>query len=221
VAELALREPVVGRKTMAKFREQVDARRRKRARRSRDERRREKRILAEERRQLGWRADLVRIESGMGRDPPSSSKTREEEPGLSADDPPLSGGDDRERHVSRGSDVSSGSLENSSTPSFAKMLREGARRAPAPAPRPAPTTGVLGVMVPLGPNRQQAQPRQHQQGDSEPEPEEWVPPPPVASLGDTLAAALENQQPQKRGKKGKGRRGKQILLSCSSARPIS
>ena len=59
--------------------------------------------------------------------------------------------------------------------------------------------------------------------DQEPDNEDYVPPPPAASLGDTLAAALlaaEDGQTNSKGKKGgKKGRGKTVMLSGGALRP--
>ena len=59
--------------------------------------------------------------------------------------------------------------------------------------------------------------------DQDEENGDYVPPPARASLGDTLAAALERQVAaggaQTKGKKGKKGRGKTVLLS-GAARPM-
>ena len=76
-------------------------------------------------------------------------------------------------------------------------------------------------------------PQPRKNDDSEPEPEDYVPPPPKASLGDALAqafvqaktgngnsaAANKPEVAKKSGKKGKKMKGQKISLT-GSARPI-
>ena len=103
-------------------------------------------------------------------------------------------------------------------------------KAKPPAPKPTTTTlprsssspswTNLGSVKPLSARSISVQ--QHQDSDGEPEPEGYVPPPERASLGDTLAAALDaagGGGGGGSGKKGKKGRGKQILLTGGAPRP--
>merc|ERR1719410_2761942 len=74
VAELELCG-LVDKETMAAFREQVEARRRARNRKLREERRREKKIQQEEARLLGFPGRMVRVESDYCSAPPSGAAT--------------------------------------------------------------------------------------------------------------------------------------------------
>lgn len=96
-----------------------------------------------------------------------------------------------------------------SAPAPAAALTSGSSWACLGSVKPLPARGVTPVTRAL---------------DSEPEEngEDYVPPPPAASLGDTLAAALEaadgktNFKGKKGGKKG---RGKTLLLTGGAPRP--
>merc|ERR1711892_1608450 len=109
--------------------------------------------------------------------------------------------------------------------SFAKIAK-GKPISPKPSnplPRsssfPTPTWTSLGSVQPLA---ARTRPTPLAESDGEPEPEGYVPPPERASLGDTLAAALQvadttninsNTNGGGGGKKGKKGRGKQILVT--------
>ena len=95
----------------------------------------------------------------------------------------------------------------------------------APAPAAAPTSSsswaCLGSVKPL-PARGVIPVTRALDSEPEENGEDYVPPPPAASLGDTLAAALEaadgktNIKGKKGGKKG---RGKTLLLTGGAPRP--
>jgi hypothetical protein len=103
---------------------------------------------------------------------------------------------------------------------FLQMLKQGAAKPSTYAP--LKSAAILSVVP---------QPRKND--DSEPEPEDYVPPPPKASLGDALAqafvqaktgngnsaAANKPEAAKKSGKKGKKMKGQKISLT-GSARPI-
>lgn len=115
--------------------------------------------------------------------------------------------------------------------SFAKIAK-GKPPSPKPSnplPRsssfPTPTWTSLGSVQPLA---ARTRPTPLAESDGEPEPEGYVPPPERASLGDTLAAALQvadttninsNTNGGGGGKKGKKGRGKQILVTGGAPRP--
>jgi hypothetical protein len=101
-----------------------------------------------------------------------------------------------------------------------QMLKQGAAKPSTYAP--LKSAAILSVVP---------QPRKND--DSEPEPEDYVPPPPKASLGDALAqafvqaktgngnsaAANKPEVAKKSGKKGKKMKGQKISLT-GSGRPI-
>jgi len=211
VAELELCG-LVDKETMAAFREQVEARRRARSRKLREERRREKKIQQEEARLLGFPGRMVRVESdycSAAASEPAPAATSSQFPAMAAAD----------QEVEAAAPQPSGAA----TLSFANITKTKPVSAAVPAPAPASAAGTtwacLGSVKPLV-ARQVARPR-----DSEDEEAEHAAPPPpqLASLGDTLAAALEaadtgTKQGKKGGKKG---RGKTLLLTGGggAARP--
>ena len=105
------------------------------------------------------------------------------------------------------------------------MLREGAAKPSTQIPTISKSETFPGLLS-LYPT---AKLRKATHSDSEPELEDYVPPPPQQSLGDALAQALEQactvdaatnstNEPSCGKKKGKKMKGKKILLS-SGARP--
>jgi len=206
VAELDL-SYLVSKETTKVFKDQVDTRQRKRNRKLRDEKRREKKIEHEEARRLGYPGSMRRVESEyfVKSNAESQDMSGEQFPSMSAEDTQAQG---------------SGSA---SAISFANITR--AKPVSAPAPPPALTSGsswaCLGSVKPLPARGVSLATRAN---DSEPEEpgEDYAPPPPAASLGDTLAAALQaadgktNSKGKKGGKKG---RGKTLLLTGGAPRP--
>ena len=106
------------------------------------------------------------------------------------------------------------------------MLRQGVAKPSARTTAPIKSTLMSGVV------------KATKNEDSEPEPEDYVPPPPKTSLGDALAQAFEqakttsgsssstlydstlsNSTAKKSSKKGKKMKGQKISLT-GSARPI-
>lgn len=227
VAELDLGNAIVSKATVAKFREQLDSRRRKRARKQREERRRERRIAAEEMRLMGrFPGPMVRIESAyhypqLGQQPPAEAAIQERHRRGAASP---TADESTEGSVGLASpDLGTSPCSTAggmaSGPSFAKIIRDGVARSgnrPVLAPR--------SVLEEVGMQQQQMSRvrRQSEDGDDDIS----APPPPTASLGDALAAALaraETRQPsgatgnnKKKGKKG---RGCAVLLSGGPARP--
>merc|ERR1712062_882228 len=96
--------------------------------------------------------------------------------------------------------------------SFARMLREGAAKSSAPA---------TALSFPISATPKAAKKNE----DSEPEPEDYVPPPPKANLGDALAHALSQATISGNGKsktsngKKKKMKGQKISLT-GSANPM-
>ncbi len=231
VCEIELSESLVSQDTLAEFQAQTDARHRRRQRRARDERRREKKIQLEQNKLLGqFPGRTMRIESEfhfpkVG----SSSSLLATKPSsrLSSEsldsNPPLSTSPSHNVStdpvvVTPGTLVAP--LDN--VTSFAKMVRM------APKPSASSTqqqqqlrrsetfpTAITGGEV-----------RRGHQSDSEPEPEDYVPPPPQATIGDTLALALERAAIQQvdeevRGKKKK-KKSKGTKISLTGApRPLA
>merc|ERR1712021_180841 len=113
-------------------------------------------------------------------------------------------------------------VSNDGSFSFAKMLKKGAAKPSVHAPEALKSSAIFNVA-----------PKPSKNDDSEPEPEDYIPPPPKASLGDALAQAFvqaktgngnsaADNKPEvakKSGKKGKKMKGQKISLT-GSARPI-
>lgn len=216
VAELNIVE-LVSKPTLQHFKDQIDVRQRRRARKLRDERRRERKIQHEEARLMGFPGSMVRVES----DYYSSTRTNSEsEP---AEQYPAWGGSQDDLGPGTGAEGGSGQ----SGISFAKIAKgkPPASQPTTPLPRsssfPTPTWTSLGSVQPLA---ARSRPAPRPDSDGEAEPEGYVPPPQRASLGDTLAAALQavdTASPASGigGKKGKKGRGKQIMITGGAPRP--
>lgn len=220
VCELQMSTPAhFSRETLALFKEQIESRRRKRARRARDEKRREKKIQLEEDKLLGkFPGAKLRIESEfhfpeVGRGPSLldiDHPTLNESFASSRSTESLASVESNFGSGSQGAPWGQARPQVETIPefgpqpkSFATMLRHGVANPSRTLSRsetfPAPVV-----------------PRPANHSDSEPEPEGYVPPPPQAKLGDSLAQALEQfslnkaQNPvskengRKKGKKMKG-----------------
>jgi len=189
VCEIQLKIPVVSKETLNEFAVQLEARRRKRNRRAREERRREKWIEVEENKKIGKYPNLkCRIESAY------------HFPEVGVVEVPVARSPESVVSADSADGTSDGTL------SFAKMLREGVAKPSVYAPK---------ASVPAA----------SKNPDSEPDPEDYVPPPPKASLGDALAhafaqATISNAaETKKNSKKSKKMKGQKISLT-SSARPM-
>jgi len=210
--------------TLQHFKDQIDVRRRRRTRKLRDEKRRERKIQHEEARMMGFPGSMVRVES----DYYSSQTARHTSESDQSDQFPAWGGsqDDLGPGVGPGADggASQGAF------SFAKIAKAkpAAPQPTTPLPRsssfPTPTWTSLGSVQHLA---ARTRPSIHPDSDGEPEPEGYVPAPQRASLGDTLAAALQAADTGTGisctgGKKGKGKkgRGKQIMVTGGAPRPM-
>ena len=102
------------------------------------------------------------------------------------------------------------------------MLKQGVGKPSAYTPSAVKSSAIFNIA-----------PKPRKNEDSEPEPEDYVPPPPKASLGDALAQAFEHVAKssgnsvatpetsggKKSNKKGKKMKGQKISLT-GSARPI-
>ena len=220
VAELDL-SYLVSKETMNVFKDQVDTRKRKRNKKLRDEKRREKKIEHEEARRLGYPGSMKRVESEF------FSKSKEESQAISGEQfPSMSGEETQARESGAASVISFANVSDLLCPAIYVhfFITQITRAKPVSAPAPAPTSGsswaCLGSVKPV-PARGMSLVSSLAQ-DSEPEEngEDYVPPPPAASLGDTLAAALlagkTNNMGKKAGKKG---RGKTLLLTGGAPRP--
>jgi len=220
VAELDI-TPLVSKTTLQCFKDQVDVRRRRRTRKLRDEKRREKKIQHEEARMMGFPGSMVRVESDYYST--RSVRTTSESDQSQPDQFPVWGGSQ--------DDLGPGPGTDGGCISFAKIAKAKALspKPSNPLPRsssfPTPTWTSLGSVQPLA---ARTRPTPLAESDGEPEPEGYVPPPERASLGDTLAAALQvadttninsNTNGGGGGKKGKKGRGKQILVTGGAPRP--
>lgn len=220
VAELDITQ-LVSKNTLQCFKDQIDVRRRRRTRKLRDEKRRERKIQHEEARMMGFPGSMVRVESDYYSS--RSVRTNSESDQSQSDQfPAWQGSQD---------DLGPGPGTDGGCISFAKITKA---KPPAPKPTnpmprsssfPTPTWTSLGSVHPLS---TRTRPTTQPDSDGEPEPEGYVPPPQRASLGDTLAAALQaadtgtgknNASTSTGGKKGKKGRGKQILVTGGAPRP--
>lgn len=206
VCELEMRVPRFSADIVDEFKPQLEARRKRRQRRARDEKRRDKAITIEMNKQMGKYPGMkLRIESDF-HFPQFGSSTSQalarSSESVATIDSTLSCSPPAPDTQDKGSGIS-----------FAKMLREGAARGPRPVAPPvvhrSETFPVLGAIS----ARAQAA------HDSDPDPEDYVPPPPKASMGDLLAQALERStikdesSGSKPGKKGKKMKGQKICLT--------
>merc|ERR1712223_484046 len=257
VAELAMNNEMVSFKTKEIFSSQIEKRRKSRAQRARAEKRREKRIAVEENKLMGKFPGLpksLRIESdfhfpmvgissgekiknsfGM-----ISSSESIGDSGSSRNASPRFNQSKNTEHEMKEygnsalalppyQEVSANQPETSSAGmSFAKMLREGAAKPSTQTPTISKSETFPGLLS-LYPT---AKLRKATHSDSEPELEDYVPPPPKLSLGDALAQALEQactvdaatnktNEPDRTiatsgKKKGKKMKGKKILLSSGA-----
>jgi len=227
VCEIQLKSPTVSKETLSEFSTQLEMRRRHRNKRAREERRREKWIMVEENKKMGKYPDMkCRIESAFhfpqagGSAGLNIQQANQTKPGsnslASSFDSTLSTSPNGAVYESNQEVVGS----NDGSFSFAKMLRQGVAKPSARATAPIKSTLMSGVV------------KATKNEDSEPEPEDYVPPPPKASLGDALAQAFEQAKTTsgnssstlynstaKSSKKGKKMKGQKISLT-GSARPI-
>lgn len=197
VCEIQLVQPCVSKETLNEFATQLESRRRKRNRRAREERRREKWIQVEENKQMGKYPNL---------------KCRIESayhfPQVGAMDVPKTRSTESlaSSQGAYGSSAEGGATDGG-TFSFAKMLREGVAK---------PSSSKVATLTTSSKNV-----------DSEPEPEDYVPPPPKTNLGDALAHAFAQATittactagVETKKKKSKKMKGQKISLT-SSARPM-
>lgn len=221
VAELDITD-LVSKNTIQCFKDQIDVRSRRRTRKLRDEKRREKKIQHEEARLMGFPGSMVRVESDYYSSR-SVRTTSESDQSQTDQFPAWQGSQD---------DLGPGPGTDGGCISFAKIAKA---TPPAPKPTnplprsssfPTPTWTSLGSVLPLS---TRTRPTTQPDSDGEPEPEGYVPPPQRASLGDTLAAALQaadtgtgnnnTNTTSNGGKKGKKGRGKQILVTGGAPRP--
>jgi len=210
VAELDMGH-LVSKETMAVFKDQVETRKRKRNRKLRDEKRREKKIQHEEARLMGFPGRYVRVES----DYHSSSSSSSVQAGADHFPAMADNEEDNNQDTSTPSAISFAKITKSKPVAAAPVV---ASSAPSTS---GPTWACLGSVKPLQTVRNVKNVGVKMDSDQE-DNEDYVPPPPAASLGDTLAAALlaADGQTNSKGKKGgKKGRGKTVLLSGGAVRP--
>jgi len=212
VCEIKIKQPLVSKQTLDEFEAQLDVRRRKRNRRARDEKRREKMIKAEEDKRMGKFPDMKhRIESAFHFPQVGNlSNARSTESLVSV-----------ESNLSTSPNLGADSTDGGAF-SFARMLKQGAAK---------PSTSATALTFPRSetfPSLSSATPKAAKKNeDSEPEPEDYVPPPPKANLGDALAHALSqatisgntNGKSKTSNGKKKKMKGQKISLTGSS-RPM-
>jgi len=222
VCEIQLKSPFVNKETLTEFSTQLEKRRRRRNKADREEKRREKWIEVEENKKMGKYPDMrCRIESafhfpnaGPGLD---IQQTRATVSMASSIDSTLSISPNGAAYG-----ASQEMVSNDGSFSFAKMLKKGAAKPSTYAPEALKSSAMFNVA-----------PKPSKNDDSEPEPEDYIPPPPKASLGDALAQALENAKSsgngnsvaapastsggggKKSNKKGKKMKGQKISLTGS------
>jgi len=198
----------VDKETFEIFRDQVETRKRKRNRKLKDEKRREKKIEEEEARMMGYPGRMVRVESDYYFIASSSNK------------PPPAETEQFPAFTNQEQQTSAGPTSSQSI-SFANVART--KAAPVSQPTPPATQSswaCLGSVKPVLSSRV-ARRSEPEPQDRQEESEDYVPPPQRASLGDTLAAALQAADSnQSKGKKGgKKGRGKTLLLTGGPPRP--
>lgn len=128
VCEIQLKAPLVSKETCAEFAPQIEARRRKRNRRAREERRREKWIQVEENKRI------------MGKFPDLKCKLE------SAFHFPQFGAAEAQSNESLEQMSAASSLDSDGAFSFAKMLKEGVARPSAIPPPPPPGASMKAIV---------------------------------------------------------------------------
>lgn len=206
VAELDL-SSLVDKETFNVFKDQIETRKKKRNRKQKDEARREKKIQEEEARMMGYPGRMLRVESDYFSSPAVQPAQTEQFPAISSQE-----------------DEGTAEASKQASISFANVTRH---KPAAPAVQPtavsqsASSWACLGSVKPLQAARSLRKPSQEQEREEE-EDGDYLPPPQLASLGDTLAAALQaaDNSGQSKGKKGgKKGRGKTLLLTGGPPRP--
>merc|ERR1711976_162092 len=169
VCEIQLKAPFISKETLTEFSSQLETRRRSRNKKSREERRREKWIMVEENKKLGKYPDMkVRVESAFHFPEVRLSGAVGVPNAISTESLELSKSPGASAHLGSSTDTTDDTF------SFAKMLKTGVAK---------PST-----YIPKSQTFPSLTPKKNE--DSEPEPEDYVPPPPKASLGDALAHAF-------------------------------
>ncbi|KAK3909451.1 RING finger protein 10 [Frankliniella fusca] len=236
VVELILDQSIIPLEILDIFKEQVDARRRRRQKRDREEMRREKKINEEENKRWGRHpTPHIRIAShhhfpicGNDSSPPSSSvpkspsvsslasSSTQSSLNISVENLTLDGPPEVEQFPAIGQEIAA----DNSGPSFAQMLRTGKNTFSTRSAWIQQSAHLTQPML-SSPSR-----RQRTASDSEPEPEGYVPAPTFSqSFSDAIAIALAKSEgpsheasvdPSAGGKKKKKQKPK-VLFSTSMA----
>eukprot|EP00092_Neocalanus_flemingeri_P041145 GFUD01044803.1.p1 GENE.GFUD01044803.1~~GFUD01044803.1.p1 ORF type:complete len:764 (+),score=232.07 GFUD01044803.1:369-2660(+) len=217
VAELNIFDQVC-KETLHHFKDQIDVRQRRRTRKLRDEKRRERKIQHEEARMMGFPGSMVRVESDYYSSH-TTNTTRTNSESDQSDLFPVWGGSQED--VGQGMDggASQGGISFAKIAKAKPVVTQPATSLPRSSSFPTPTWTSLGSVQQMA---ARTRPTSRPDSDGEPEQEGYVPPPQPASLGDTLAAALQAADTGNNsggGKKGKKGRGKQIMVSGGAPRP--
>jgi len=238
VTELDL-SSIVGKNTIAAFRDQLEDRKRKRDRKRKAEKVREKRIHRDEMRIMGrFPSPMARIESayhypvmGSSLDPSgevaslaSSLDSQNSFPEAVQLSQEAAHQAVRDVAASSSRAVSASSFNEAATLNFARIAKQAPAAQLSTISRPKTTNSngmvQLGGFLPVA--------RVRQGSESDPEPEGYIRAPPVASLGDVFAQALaqapaaaQSNNPGGNKKKGKKSRGTPILLTGGGQRPLA
>eukprot|EP00092_Neocalanus_flemingeri_P006103 GFUD01006574.1.p1 GENE.GFUD01006574.1~~GFUD01006574.1.p1 ORF type:complete len:764 (+),score=229.46 GFUD01006574.1:359-2650(+) len=217
VAELNIFNQVC-KETLHHFKDQIEVRQRSRTRKLKDEKRREQKIQHEEDRMMGFPGSMVRVESDYYSSQ-TTNTTRTNSESDQSDLFPVWGGSQED--VGQGVDggASQGGISFAKIAKAKPVVTQPATSLPRSSSFPTPTWTSLGSVQQMA---ARTRPTNRPDSDGEPEQEGYVPPPQPASLGDTLAAALQAADTGNNsggGKKGKKGRGKQIMVSGGAPRP--
>lgn len=220
VAEIQLKQPIVGKETIEKFQEQLEARRKRRQRRAKDEKRREKKIEAEENRKMGrYPTPNLHLESNI-QFPEFGFESR-----LCTDsESTLPSGSTSSQDIIN--TPSSTSLENTyAGPSFATMLATEKKQAPVwPDLKPTSSPSVPLKLINVTGSKMKSSVNIRAPSDSEVEPEGYEHVPAFnTSFGDALAQALEQAEKVESidssvfGKKKKKKNKQKVLFTTTMA----
>eukprot|EP00092_Neocalanus_flemingeri_P016584 GFUD01017944.1.p1 GENE.GFUD01017944.1~~GFUD01017944.1.p1 ORF type:complete len:763 (-),score=229.83 GFUD01017944.1:609-2897(-) len=217
VAELNIFDQVC-KETLHHFKDQIDVRQRRRTRKLRDEKRRERKIQHEEARMMGFPGSMVRVESDYYSSH-TTNTTRTNSESDQSDLFPVWGGSQEDLGPGVDGGASQGGISFAKIAKAKPVVTQPATPLPRSSSFPSPTWTSLGCVQSLA---ARTRPIIRPDSEEEPEQEGYVPPPQRASLGDTLAAALQAADTGNSsggGKKGKKGRGKQVMLSGGAPRP--
>eukprot|EP00092_Neocalanus_flemingeri_P041147 GFUD01044805.1.p1 GENE.GFUD01044805.1~~GFUD01044805.1.p1 ORF type:complete len:765 (+),score=236.02 GFUD01044805.1:369-2663(+) len=219
VAELNIFDQVC-KETLHHFKDQIEVRQRRRTRKLKDEKRRERKIQHEEDRMMGFPGSMVRVESDYySSHSHTTNTTRTNSESDQSDLFPVWGGSQEDEGQAVDGGASQGGISFAKIAKAKPVVTQPATSLPRSSSFPTPTWTSLGSVQQMA---ARTRPTNRPDSDGEPEQEGYVPPPQPASLGDTLAAALQAADTGNNsggGKKGKKGRGKQIMVSGGAPRP--